>query len=200
MVGRGLRPKANGGDCLILDLAGNAEIHGLPGENREWSLYPRGNDVLGDAPVTRCEKCDGVSPAASHFCNYCQAPFGKGCLRCGKWRAFVRWSYETHCADLHEMVCDYCHYDAHIQGRLPVTDELRKLAELEDLYGDKDMVTELDHLADGEMAIELELYGSSFLRSLLRRGTAAYRRGRRRAQEGTAVFYIRQRIGVGRRR
>ena len=166
MVGRGLRPKSDGGDCLILDLAGNAEIHGLPDENRQWSLYPRGNETDGDAPVVRCEKCDGVSPAASHFCNYCQAPFGKDCLRCGKWRAFERWSYETHCADLHELVCDYCHYDAHIQGQLPVTDELRKLTELEDPE-DEDMVIELDDSSDEEMAIELDLDGSSFLRSLL---------------------------------
>ena len=167
MVGRGLRPKSDGGDCLILDMAGNAEIHGLPDENRQWSLYPRGNNPPGDASVVRCEKCDGVSPAASRFCNYCQAPFGKDCLRCGKWRAFVRWSYETHCGDLHDLVCDYCHYDAHIQSHLPVIDELRKLAELEDPHGDEDMVTEPYDLADEEMAIELDLDESSFLRNLL---------------------------------
>ena len=141
MVGRGLRPKSDGGDCLVLDLAGNAEIHGLVGEYRQWSLYPRGNDSTGDAPVVRCEKCDGVSPAASHFCNYCQAPFGKDCLRCGKWRAFERWRYETHCENLHDLVCDFCHYDAHIQGQLPITDDLRALAELEDPE-DREMVTE----------------------------------------------------------
>ena len=154
LVGRGLRPKSDGGDCLILDLAGNAEIHGLPDEHRQWSLYPRGNDANGDAPVVRCEKCDGVSPAASHFCNYCQAPFGKECLRCGKWRAFARWSYETHCGNLHELVCDYCHYDAHIQGELPVNDDLRALAEL------------VDPEYQG-MDIELKPDESSFLRNLL---------------------------------
>ena len=151
MVGRGLRPKSDGGDCLVLDLAGNAEIHGLPEEYRQWSLYPRGNDTNGDAPVVRCEKCDGVSPAASHFCNYCQAPFGKECLRCGKWRAFARWSYETHCGDLHELVCDYCHYDAHIQGQLPVNDDLAELVDPKD-YG---------------VEIELKPDESSFLRNLL---------------------------------
>ena len=35
MVGRGLRTKDDGGDCLILDLAGNAEEHGLPEDDRE---------------------------------------------------------------------------------------------------------------------------------------------------------------------
>ena len=42
MVGRGLRPKPDGGDCLILDLAANAVTHGLPEDYREWSLKPRG--------------------------------------------------------------------------------------------------------------------------------------------------------------
>ena len=131
MVGRGLRPKANGGDCLILDLAGNAELHGLPEETRQWSLEPRGSNPSGDAPVIRCEQCDAVSPAASHSCILCQTPFGKDCPRCGQWRAWQRWSYETHCGELHELVCDLCHYDAHIQAQLPVTDELRRLTEME---------------------------------------------------------------------
>ena len=131
MVGRGLRPKASGGNCLILDLAGNAEIHGLPENERQWSLEPRGNKPEGDAPVIRCENCDGVSPAASHVCVFCQSPFGKDCARCGRWRATERWSYETHCGELHDLVCNLCHYDAHIQAQLPVTDELRRLTEME---------------------------------------------------------------------
>ena len=131
MVGRGLRPKANGGDCLILDLAGNAELHGLPEETRQWSLEPRGSNPSGDAPVIRCEKCDGVSLAASQNCAHCGAPFGKDCPRCGVWRTWQRWSYETRCGQQHELVCDLCHYDAHIQAQLPVTDELRRLTEME---------------------------------------------------------------------
>ena len=131
MVGRGLRPKANGGDCLILDLAGNSEIHGLPEDERQWSLEPRGDSQGGDAPVIRCEKCDGVSSAASHRCNFCQTAFGKDCPRCGTWRAWQRWSHETHCGQQHELVCDLCHYDAHIQAQLPVTVELRRLTDME---------------------------------------------------------------------
>ena len=42
-----------------------------------------------------------------------------------------RWSYETHCGEQHELVCNLCHYDAHIQAQLPVTDELRRLTEME---------------------------------------------------------------------
>ena len=131
MLGRGLRPKASGGNCLILDLAGNAELHGLPEDERQWSLAPRGNKPSGDAPLVRCDKCDAVSPAASHFCAYCQAPFGKECQRCGQWRAWERWRYETRCGEQHDLVCDLCHHDAHIQAQLSVTDELRRLTEME---------------------------------------------------------------------
>ena len=133
MVGRGLRPKPDGKhrDCFILDLAGNSEIHGLPQEPRQWSLQPRRNNPGGDAPVIRCEECDGVSPAASHFCIVCQNPFGKDCPRCGAWQSRKRWNYETHCGQLHELVCDLCHLDAHIQAQLPVTDELRRLIDMD---------------------------------------------------------------------
>ena len=154
MVGRGLRPKSGRGNCLILDLAGNAEIHGLPEENRQWSLLPRGSEPEGDAPVVRCENCDAISPAASQNCANCGVPFGKDCSRCGKWRARMRWSYETHCGDLHDLVCDLCHYDAHIQGRLPVSDELLGLDDLNDS-------------GDEEMAIELEPGRNPFLMELL---------------------------------
>ena len=48
MVGRGLRPKKDGGDCLILDLAGNALEHGLPDAGPvTWSLEARGDSGAG---------------------------------------------------------------------------------------------------------------------------------------------------------
>ncbi len=138
MVGRGLRPKPNGGNCLILDLAGNAaELHGLPEDERQWSLAPRGSNPVSEAPVIRCEKCDCISPAASQNCAHCGAPFGKDCPRCGVWRAWQRWSYETRCGLQHDLVCDLCHYDVHIQASLPVTNELWKLTELDDSEGDE---------------------------------------------------------------
>ena len=114
MVGRGLRPKTDGGNCLILDLAGNVERHGFPEEEREWSLEARGHqDEDGRPPVVRCPDCSGVSPAASHYCLECGNPFGKDCGRCGKWRAWQTWSAETYCGDDHDLVCNRCHFDAH---------------------------------------------------------------------------------------
>ena len=120
MVGRGLRPKSDQGNCLILDLAGNVQRHGFPEEEREWSLEARGSQAPdGSPPVVRCPGCSGVSPAASHQCRECGNPFGKGCERCGKWRAWKSWSAETHCGDEHDLVCNRCHVDAHDRANLP---------------------------------------------------------------------------------
>ena len=132
MVGRGLRPKPDGGDCVILDMAGNSFQHGLPEEDREWSLKPRGASPIGESPVVLCPQCDAVSPAASHYCRNCGEPFGETCNRCGAWRAVGRWSRKAVCGDAHELVCDLCHYYAHIQAQLPVTEELKELAMLAD--------------------------------------------------------------------
>ena len=149
MVGRGLRPKPNGDNCLILDLAGNAKLHGLPEDERQWSLSPRGNKPSGDIPLIRCEYCDGVSPAASHKCLYCGAPFGKDCPRCGTWRATERWSYEKSCGELHELVCNLCHYDAHIQAQMPISDELRGLNMEPDLDAALRLLLEEERLRAG---------------------------------------------------
>ena len=120
MVGRGLRAKEGGGDCLILDLAGNVERHGFPEDEREWSLEPRGSkDATGLAPVVRCPNCAVVSPAASHYCSECGGPLGKECGWCGKWRAWKTWVAEDYCANNHDLVCDYCHIDSHNFGTIP---------------------------------------------------------------------------------
>ena len=113
MVGRGLRPKDDGGDCLILDLAGNAEEHGLPEKHREWSLSARGNPTAGDPPVRYCHECNYMAHPAHHKCPECDADLGKPCLRCGKFRPWSRWAEEDGCPIPHEPVCDACHDDAH---------------------------------------------------------------------------------------
>ena len=147
MVGRGLRPKSGGGNCLILDLAGNVESHGLPDEERQWSLEPRGwQGECGDAPVVRCPECDAVSPAASHNCRSCGDSFGKDCQRCGKWRSWKRWSAETYCGNDHEQVCNSCHFDAHTEASLFIRGELREalseeLAEMQPEINPTDLYT-----------------------------------------------------------
>ena len=171
MVGRGLRPKPDGGDCVVLDMAGNSFRHGLPEEDREWSLKPRGEPPPGEYPVFRCPVCDAISPAASHYCRNCGEPFGEPCSRCGTWRAWARWSRKTACGDAHEPVCDLCHYDAHIQARLPVTEELKELAMLED---DDELSPDRDPFLKNLLEEELRRVGGAAeerkneLRSLIR--------------------------------
>ena len=127
MVGRGLRPKPDGGDCVTLDLAGNSLKHGLPEDERKWTLAPRSHiSGLGEAPVVICEHCDIASPAASHNCQSCGKSLGKDCDRCGKWHAWSGWSLEKICKYSHDLVCDLCHGDAHIQNHLPAIDEMEK--------------------------------------------------------------------------
>ena len=151
MVGRGLRRKADGGDCLILDLAANVERHGLPEADREWSLKPRGiNEGTRPAPVVQCQKCGDIeSAASSHNCKNCNEPFGKPCGRCGKWRAWARWelvSKEEPHEEPHQEVCDFCHADAHFLAKLPAPkggpskreeDLQRRIDDLEEILKDK---------------------------------------------------------------
>ena len=164
MVGRGLRPKPHGGDCLILDLAANAATHGLPEDYREWSLEPRGAAKSGgDAPVVVCPQCQTASPAASHHCRGCGYAFGKDCPRCGRWRSHRRWRYETHCGDAHQLVCDLCHIDAHIQAHLPVAPPLDELV---DLYDPEDTMTFSSDVEIGdELANRLSALFSELLES-----------------------------------
>ena len=130
MVGRGIRPKDDGGDCLILDMAGNSLRHGLPEEDREWSLQPRSDDVGAGLPSQWCPHCNHVSPSASHNCQNCGSPFGEDCPRCGRWRVWAEWSLLEHCHEEHQRVCDYCHNDAHVLANLPpITDGIIETGE-----------------------------------------------------------------------
>ena len=154
MVGRGLRPKEDAGDCVVLDLAGNSQRHGLPEEEHEWSLKARGvQPAEEEMPLIRCPDCEELSPAASHQCRNCGAPFGEVCGRCGAWRAWERWSLKNECVQEHDPVCDRCHYDAHIQAQLPVTERMRELADMQ--------------LADMQDVIELPPNRDPFLKNFL---------------------------------
>ena len=103
MIGRGLRPKRNRGDCIILDLAGNSESHGVPETKRVWALAPRGEPQDGEPPVVRCRECGFMAHPSYHRCPECDADMGKACVRCGRFRLWKRWSQET--------VCDHCFHD-----------------------------------------------------------------------------------------
>lgn len=71
-VGRALRPQQQ--PAIILDHAGNCMRHGLPDDDREWSLGGRGRVRKGSQsgpPVRQCPQCFGVHAASCHTCPYC---------------------------------------------------------------------------------------------------------------------------------
>lgn len=75
MVGRVLRPYPGDSDALLLDLAGNVDMHGEPDEERLWSL-------TGVASVLASQVRDGV-----RFCRTCKAEIPKevaACPLCGR--------------------------------------------------------------------------------------------------------------------
>lgn len=78
MVGRALRP-APGKTAVILDHAGNYQRHGLPDDEREWTLEGqekkgRGDSDSGPPPPVVCEGCF----------NAIRRPLPPSCPHCGK--------------------------------------------------------------------------------------------------------------------
>jgi len=70
-VGRALRPSDQ--HAVILDCCGNAEVHGLPDMDREWSLEGTSKERKGLVPniaVRVCPVCYGVHKPAP-VCPYC---------------------------------------------------------------------------------------------------------------------------------
>jgi DNA repair protein RadD len=62
-VGRALRPAPGKEHAIILDHAGNSAVHGLPDDEREWSLEDRKKKKKGDASeisVRTCPECYAV--------------------------------------------------------------------------------------------------------------------------------------------
>lgn len=72
-VGRALRPQQR--PAIILDHAGNCMRHGLPDDERSWTLDGRRSKKKGGSsgpPVRQCEQCFGVHAAAASKCPYCE--------------------------------------------------------------------------------------------------------------------------------
>ena len=72
-IGRALRPKA--GKAIILDHAGNIARHGLPDDERHWSLDGRKKGPPRATTVKTCDACLGVSPINAVVCVCCGQPF-----------------------------------------------------------------------------------------------------------------------------
>lgn len=72
-VGRALRPSPGKDEALIFDHAGNCRIHGLPDDEREWTLEGRVKErkKTDGCPVKQCPKCYAVLAASVGACKWC---------------------------------------------------------------------------------------------------------------------------------
>ncbi|WP_168220228.1 DEAD/DEAH box helicase [Azospirillum thermophilum] len=83
-VGRALRPAPGKDRALILDHVGNVLRHGMPDDDREWSLdgrakRNRAKDEVASPPVKQCPECFAAHrPApACPACGYIYEPEGR---------------------------------------------------------------------------------------------------------------------------
>lgn len=76
-VGRALRTCPGKQDAVILDHASNVQIHGLPDDEREWSLdaQKRGRKSPATPGVRVCPECYGACPPGKPVCPYCGMKF-----------------------------------------------------------------------------------------------------------------------------
>jgi DNA repair protein RadD len=70
MAGRTLRPWRDV-PSLVLDHGGNVDRHGLPHEDREWSLTKKAKKGDGTPPVKACPACFAFIAACAKNCPHC---------------------------------------------------------------------------------------------------------------------------------
>jgi superfamily II DNA or RNA helicase len=84
-IGRGMRPKANGGHLTVLDHAKNCVQHGLPCEPRDWTLdgtEKKAGEKEAPQPWP-CIACHALNTAARRECVECGEPKPWNCRECG---------------------------------------------------------------------------------------------------------------------
>jgi superfamily II DNA or RNA helicase len=75
-VGRVLRPHPEKPDAIVIDLTGATLLHGMPTEDREYSLEGKGIIRTSLAPLKTCPKCAATILAAYEVCPECGWKFG----------------------------------------------------------------------------------------------------------------------------
>jgi DNA repair protein RadD len=76
IVGRVLRIHPGKTEAILLDLRGAVHAHGLPDDDRVFSL--EGKPISGgDAPIKVCPECSAVIPLGCVTCPYCHAIVGE---------------------------------------------------------------------------------------------------------------------------
>ncbi|MFI3206724.1 MAG: DEAD/DEAH box helicase [Clostridia bacterium] len=73
---RSMRYKADK-TAIIIDHVGNVYEHGLPDDEREWTLKPKKQKEKEIVKIKECEKCYKVISSSSTVCKYCGHVFLK---------------------------------------------------------------------------------------------------------------------------
>ena len=75
-VGRWLRPADGKKYAIINDHVGNSVTHGLPNQERNWSLEGKKvREKVNAHPLKVCEACFAVNPISARECTDCGNPF-----------------------------------------------------------------------------------------------------------------------------
>lgn len=74
-AGRVLRPHPSKTDAIIIDLVGASILHGLPTENRIYSLDGKPIERTEKVPLKTCLTCGAIVHAAYPKCPECETPF-----------------------------------------------------------------------------------------------------------------------------
>lgn len=84
-IGRGMRPKADGSDCLIIDHAGNVLRLGVAEMEHEWSLDTEVSVIQRDADKAASDDGEKEHKAAEFICGTCGSIFESAprCPHCG---------------------------------------------------------------------------------------------------------------------
>lgn len=70
-VGRVLRPAPNKRHAICIDLVGARWSHGLPTEDRDYSLEGQGIRRSKNVPITTCQQCGAAYEATVRMCPVC---------------------------------------------------------------------------------------------------------------------------------
>jgi superfamily II DNA or RNA helicase len=73
-VGRGLRPAPGKTHVTVLDIAGNAVVHGLPDAVHKWSLDAAPERAAGEQLGWTCPECGRLNAMSAMACSACGEP------------------------------------------------------------------------------------------------------------------------------
>jgi len=116
MCGRSLRPNESKEHAIILDHAGNCQRHGLPCEERQWSL---------EGKLKKSTTSDTASVRTCPACYAAQPPFLKLCKHCGYVFEVQSRQVEVKDGELQEINIEVARKQKRVeQGRAMTFDEL----------------------------------------------------------------------------